>query len=104
MFDVQQTPDFFRWLHKLKDQRATGLIASRLERLKFGHFGDAKSVGAGVYELRIHYGQGYRIYFQRRGKQVVLLLCGGDKNSQQRDIAKAQALALSWQQHGEPES
>jgi len=96
MIDIQQTPEFHRWLVSLKDKRATWLIASRLDRLKFGHFGDVKSVGADVHELRIHYGSGYRMYFQRRGKNIILLLWGGEKGSQQSDIAKARSLALSF--------
>jgi len=93
MFNVQQTPTFYQWLTRLKDKQAAWLITSRLERLKFGHFGDAKSVGTGIHELRIHYGAGYRVYFQRQGQHIILLLCGGDKGSQQRDIEKARALA-----------
>jgi len=96
MFDIQQTPDFQHWLTRLRDKRAVWLIASRLDRLRFGHFGDSQFVGAGVHELRIHYGPGYRIYFQQQGKQVILLLCGGDKGSQQNDIAKAHALARAY--------
>jgi len=97
MFDIQQTPDFQHWLTRLRDKRAAWLIASRLDRLRFGHFGDARFVGAGVHELRIHYGPGYRIYFQQQGEHIILLLCGGDKDSQHSDIAKAQALALIHQ-------
>jgi putative addiction module killer protein len=81
---------------KLKDERARAAIASRLDRLAFGHAGDAEPVGAGVSELRIHYGPGYRIYFQKRGMALILLLCGGDKASQAKDIDKAKRLAEQW--------
>jgi putative addiction module killer protein len=69
-----------------------------LDRLAYGHAGDAESVGDGISELRIHYGPGYRVYFQRRGDTVVILLCGGDKNSQARDIKRAKRLAENWRE------
>ncbi len=92
MLELRQTEVFRRWRAKLKDERVRGLIASRLDRLAFGHLGDVVSVGDGVSELRIHYGPGYRIYFHRQGDTVVILLCGGDKGSQARDIAAAKRL------------
>jgi putative addiction module killer protein len=72
------------------------LITSRLNRLAYGHTGDVAPVGGGVSELRIHFGPGYRVYFQRHGKTVIILLCGGDKSSQARDIKKARKLAEEW--------
>jgi len=93
MLDLRQTETFTKWRSKLKDERARAAIALRLARLAFGHVGDAKSVGDGVSELRIHYGPGYRVYFQRRGEIIVVLLCGGDKSTQAKDIAKAKILA-----------
>jgi putative addiction module killer protein len=81
---------------KLKDQRARALIASRLDRLAFGHVGDVRPVGNGINELRIHHGPGYRVYFQRRGGLLIVLLCGGDKGSQSKDIAEAKRLAEEW--------
>jgi putative addiction module killer protein len=72
------------------------LIASRLDRLAYGHTGDAAPVGEGISELRIHYGPGYRIYFHQRGSTVVILLCGGDKGSQTRDIKTAKRLVHEW--------
>ncbi|CDZ61905.1 Addiction module killer protein [Neorhizobium galegae bv. orientalis] len=81
---------------RLKDERARALIASRLDRLAFGHVGDAAPVGEGVSELRIHHGPGYRIYFQQRGNALIVLVCGGDKGSQAKDIKAAKRLAMEW--------
>lgn len=72
------------------------LIASRLDRLAFGHAGDAEPVGQGISELRIHHGPGYRIYFQRRGAAIIVLLCGGSKSTQEKDIKAAKRLADEW--------
>lgn len=87
---------FKDWLDGLRDERAQARIAARLDRLQAGQFGDWKSVGAGVYELRIDYGPGYRIYFAQVGKTLVLLLCGGDKRTQTSDIEKAHGY---WKDH-----
>jgi putative addiction module killer protein len=92
MFALKQTETFRKWRLALKDDRARAAIASRLDRLAYGHAGDAAPVGEGVSELRIHYGPGYRIYFQNRGKTVIVLLCGGDKGSQAKDIKLAKRL------------
>jgi len=81
---------------KLKDERIRGLIASRLDRLCFGHAGDVEPVGQGISELRINYGPGYRIYFQKRGDTIIVLLCGGDKSTQAKDIKTAKRLAAEW--------
>lgn len=89
IMQIQQTLTFRRWLASLKDRRAVMAVSSRLDRLGRGHEGDAKSVGGGVTELRIHYGPGYRVYLHRRGNVLVILLCGGDKSSQARDIRQA---------------
>jgi putative addiction module killer protein len=96
--ELKQTETFRLWEAKLRDRRARTVIASRLMRLSEGILGDAPSVGGGVRELRIHYGPGYRIYFQQRGSTLIVLLCGGDKSSQQRDIETAKTLALQWEQ------
>lgn len=93
MLELKQTETFRKWWTKLRDERARGLIASRLDRLAYGHTGDAEPVGQGISELRIHYGPGYRIYFQKRGETIVILLCGGDKSSQAKDIKAAKRLA-----------
>ena len=81
---------------RLRDERARGLIASRLDRLAYGHIGDVEPVGQGISEIRIHYGPGYRIYFQRRGNTFIVLLCGGDKSTQSKDIKTAKRLASEW--------
>ena len=96
MFDIRQTETFTKWRSKLKDDLAKASIALRLARLGYGHVGDAKPVGDGISELRIYYGPGYRIYFQRRGKTIIVLLCGGDKSTQAKDIKKAKLLAKEW--------
>lgn len=80
---------FEDWLDSLRDLRAQATILARLDRLELGMFGDAKAVGGGVSELRIDVGAGYRVYFARRGKMVLLLLCGGDKSTQSADIKRA---------------
>lgn len=91
--EIKQTETFRKWLVKLKDERARGLISSRLSRLAFGLAGDVEPVGEGVSELRIHFGPGYRVYFKRQGMALVFLLCGGDKSSQHKDIETAKRLA-----------
>ncbi len=93
MIEVRQTDTFTDWLNDLRDRAARGVIGKRLARIELGLFGDMRSVGEGVSELRIDFGPGYRVYFTRRGLVVVILLCGGDKASQSRDIARAQTLA-----------
>ncbi|MGJ4932127.1 type II toxin-antitoxin system RelE/ParE family toxin [Bradyrhizobium sp. HKCCYLS2038] len=95
MLDVRETPGFTNWLAGLSDQRARLQIVRRISRVAAGNFGDAKSVGGQVSELRIDYGPGYRIYFTRRGKTIVILLCGGDKRTQDKDIRKAQDIAAT---------
>lgn len=93
MFEIRQTAIFASWLTARRDERAKARIAERLHRFGAGNPGDIKSVGDGVTEMRIDYGPGYRVYYTRRGSVVVILLCGGDKRGQQRDIRRAKALA-----------
>lgn len=93
MIEVRETEIFSDWIGSLRDRRARARIVLRLARLRRGLFGDAKAVGDGVSELRIDEGPGYRAYFTRRGDMIVILLCGGDKGSQPRDIERAKALA-----------
>ena len=96
VLELKQTETFQKWRRHLKDERARALIASRLDRLAYGHAGDVASVGNGVSELRIHYGPGYRIYVQKRGNTIIVLLCGGDKSTQAKDIKTAKGLAEEW--------
>ncbi len=94
MLRVVETLAFSNWLSGLKDAKGRARISARIERVRLsGHFGDSASVGEGVSELRIRFGPGCRVYFCRRGEEVVILLGGGDKGSQKRDIRAAQALA-----------
>src|SRR5271165_4591791 len=93
MIEVRQTEAFADWLRTLRDRRAAARIAERLRRLALGNAGDVKPVGEGVSELRVDYGPGYRVYFVGRGKSLVVVLCGGDKADQDRDVARAKALA-----------
>jgi putative addiction module killer protein len=91
--DVQKTEEFSKWLDGLNDLQARARVLVRIERLTMGNPGDVKAVGEGVSELRIHYGPGYRVYYKQRGTELVILLAGGDKGSQTRDIKTALRLA-----------
>ena len=93
MFEVIQTDEFEAWLDGLRDRQAQVQIVKRIVRVQSGFLGDVKPVGDGVSELRVHHGPGYRLYFVRRGQVVIILLCGGDKGSQARDIERAKAMA-----------
>ena len=96
MVEVRQTPEFSKWLLKLQDRAARARIEVRIRRLSLGLAGDVKPVGEGISELRIDYGPGYRVYFCQRGIEIILLLVGGDKRTQDRDIRAAQKLAQDW--------
>ena len=89
---VLQTDEFRDWLDRLRDERAKAQIAARIRRMEQENPGDVRALGGGLIEMRIDFGPGYRIYWVRRGRSIILLLCGGDKRSQQRDITKARAL------------
>jgi putative addiction module killer protein len=93
MIEVRQTETFRVWLEGLRDRRAAAKIAARLARLELGNFGDVEPVGEGVSELRIHHGPGYRAYLSQRGRVLVVMLCGGDKSSQDRDVKRAKEMA-----------
>ena len=93
MLEVFKTEEFANWFENLRDRKAKARIQARIDRIELGNFGDFASVGGGVSELRIFYGPGYRVYFTKRASVVVILLTGGDKNSQNKDIEKAKKLA-----------
>ena len=92
MIEIRQTATFTKWIKGLADRRTKLAIAKRIDRLAYGHLGDVKAVGEGITEMRLHIGPGYRVYFTRRGDAIIVLLCGGDKASQARDILRAKAL------------
>ena len=100
MIEIIQSDTFRLWMQSLRDHRARALIAARLLRLARGLLGETESVGDGVHELKIHWGPGYRIYYIRKGLSLIVLLCGGNKKSQDRDIAFAKRLAREWRNHG----
>ena len=93
MIEVRQTDKYSEWFADLRDRRARARINARIRRLSLGHPGDVKPVGEGVSELRIDYGPGYRVYFTQRARKVVILLAGGDKRTQERDIQTALGFA-----------
>jgi putative addiction module killer protein len=93
MVEVRQTPEFSAWLRRLRDANAAARIVGRIRRMEQGNSGDTRSVGKGILEMRVDYRPGYRVYFMHRGAEIVLLLCGGDKHTQRRDIERAQMLA-----------
>lgn len=93
MIEMRQTAEFSNWLRRLKDAQAAARIVARIRRMELGNPGDTRAVGKAVMEMRIDYGPGYRIYYVRHGDKIVILLCGGDKRTQQQDIRRAQELA-----------
>jgi len=93
MIEIRKTEVFVQWLDDLRDIKARSRVLARIERLAFGNPGDVKPVGEGVSELRIDYGPGYRVYFVKRGQTVIVLLAGGDKSTQARDIRTALRLS-----------
>lgn len=93
MLEVHTTAEFDSWLEKLRDRKARARIQARIDRIELGNFGDVQPVGEGISELRIFYGPGYRVYFIKRASVIVVLLVGGDKSSQDKDIERAKILA-----------
>ena len=93
MFEITQTETFSKWLHELKDYRAKARIRARIERAGKGNFGDWSPEGGEIRAMRIDYGPGYRLYFTVRGNNIIFLLCGGDKRTQEADIKQAHKLA-----------
>ena len=98
MVEVVTTDEFDAWLRKLKDRQGKLRILERIDRLANGNPGDVKPVGHGVSELRLTYGPGYRVYYLQEADRLILLLCGGDKSTQQKDIDKAHRLADEWRE------
>ena len=96
MIELIRSATFDRWLSGLRDRRAVARIAARLDRMAAGNPGDVQQVGEGISELRINYGPGYRVYFIQRGPVLIILLCGGDKSTQSKDIRQAKVLAEEW--------
>lgn len=96
MIEIKRTQEVEKWLKSLKDRTAKAKILTRIERMEEGNFGDVEPIGNGLSELRIHQGKGYRLYFGNKNNEIILLLCGGDKSTQQDDIKKAKQLAAKW--------
>jgi putative addiction module killer protein len=101
MYSVRPLPEFTTWLDGLKDSRVRGAVAERMKRLSFGLLGDFKAVGDGVIELRIEFGAGWRLYYTKWGTQIVVLLAGGSKRTQKKDIRRAKTLAAMLKNEGD---
>ncbi|EBW6363798.1 type II toxin-antitoxin system RelE/ParE family toxin [Salmonella enterica subsp. enterica serovar Oranienburg] len=98
MKEIIRSETFSDWLSSLKDSRARSRVLARIDRMREGNFGDAEPIGDGLSEARIHYGPGYRVYFMQQGDVIVVLLCGGDKSSQTKDIKQARRIAKAWRE------
>jgi putative addiction module killer protein len=96
MVEIVKSATFDRWFRKLRDPKAKARIQMRIRRLGLGNPGDIQPIGSGLSEMRIDYGPGYRVYYMKSGSIMVVLLCGGDKRTQQADINKAKRLAAEW--------
>ena len=96
MYTILRSATFDRWLGRLRDRQAVSRILARLLAAEAGHLGDVRAVGGGVSEMRIQYGPDYRVYFITQGAELIVLLCGGDKDSQRRDIQQARRMATEW--------
>ncbi len=92
MYEIKSTKAFSQWLMKLKDFKGRIAVARRIERMEHGNFGNVKSLGASISELKIQMGPGYRVYFTKRKEQIIILLVGGDKSTQSKDIEKAKKM------------
>lgn len=95
MFTILRTQEFDKWLISLKDEKGKARIVARIRSAELGNLGDVEPIGDGVSEMRVHYGPGYRVYFRKKGKVLIILLLGGDKSTQSKDIKKAKALAAA---------
>ena len=102
MIHFKRSDEFQEWLYSLRSKPARGRVLTRLDNARMGNFGDCENVGNGVSEMRIHYGPGYRIYFTRKGDVVYLLLIGGDKSTQKRDIQHAKKIADDFEKRSNP--
>jgi putative addiction module killer protein len=98
MKKIRRSSVFIKWLKKLKDLVAKALIVARVKRLEEGNPGDSGPIGEGLSEMRIHYGPGYRVYFKDTGKEIIILLCGGDKSTQKEDIIRARKIAKLYEE------
>jgi putative addiction module killer protein len=98
MKEVERSSVYKEWFSELKDSKTRMIIDKRIDRLQNGNAGDHKHIVANIFELRIHYGAGYRVYYQDTGKEIIILLCGGDKGTQQRDIDKAKDIAKQYKE------
>lgn len=98
MISIVRSAAFAAWLHRLEDQKGRARILARIAGAALGNFGDCAPVGAGISEMRIHYGPGYRVYFVREGTTIYVLLCGGTKRTQKHDIQRAKQMAREWQE------
>jgi len=96
MVEIIKSATFDRWFRKLRDPKAKARIQMRIRRLGLGNPGDVQPIGSGLSEMRIDYGPGYRVYYMKSSSILVVLLCGGDKHTQQTDINKAKQLAVEW--------
>jgi len=96
MVEIIKSDTFDRWLRKLRDPQAKARVEMRIRRLSLGNAGDVQPIGEGLSEMRIDYGPGYRLYYTQRNSILILLLCGGDKRTQQKDIVKAMKIADEW--------
>jgi putative addiction module killer protein len=96
VIEVIKSTTFDRWLRKLRDRRAAARVQIRIDRLAGGNPGDVKPVGGGISELRVTYGPGYRVYYLQDGHRLIVLLCGGDKSTQEADIKQAHQIAAEW--------
>jgi putative addiction module killer protein len=98
MKKIRRSSAFIKWLKKLKDHVAKSLIVARIKQFEKGNLGDVGPVGDNISEMRIHYGPGYRVYYKDTGKEIIILLCGGDKSTQQADIIKAKKIAKLYEE------
>jgi len=96
MFELRETPGFIAWMKRLKDREARARINIQLRKVGLGNFGNVKGLGSGLFEMRVDYGPGYRVYFSQQGSRIIILLCGGVKTGQQKDIKRARILARKF--------